>query len=539
MHYAVIFVVLLSFVFGLGLIARRTGIPYPILFVIGGLLVSFIPIPVHIKLDPDFVFFIFLPPLLYIQAFNTSWRDFRREIRAISLLAVGLVFATTVTVAYVAHWMIPNFPLAAGVVLGAIISPPDAIAASAIAQRLGLPRRVVTILEGESLVNDSTSLVIYGIAVSAAVATTQMPLVGGIWIPGKFLYVTIGGIAVGLAVGWLLAQVRKRILNDGPQIVLTVSLLTPFVSYLAAEPLGFSSVLSVVATGLYMGWGSSEIITPQIRLQAHAIWDMIIYLLNGMIFVLIGLQLPGIVSSMREDPLPQFMGGVEPGLPHPIFYAIVINLVCIVVRFAWVFPGAYAPFLFKAVRDREVMPDWREVFVVSWAGMRGIVSLAASLALGAYPDYPRSHLTQFIAFSVIFTTLVLQGLTLPPLICWLGLSDDGSAALEEKEARERMSAAVLEKIEKVRGEKKYPETAIDHVEQTYRELALSLKDDIADQLGWSDRRHHALSERRLRRSMISTQRRALLGMRREGLIGDDVMHKIEHELDLEEARVKI
>jgi CPA1 family monovalent cation:H+ antiporter len=533
MQYALIFVLLLSFVFGLGLIARRLNIPYPILFVIGGLLIGFIPIlPYQVKLDPNVVFFVFLPPLLYIQAFYTSWRDFRSFLRPILLLAIGLVFATTVTVAFVAHGFIPDLPgtgglpLAVGFVLGAIVSPPDAIAAAEIAHRLGLPRRVVTILEGESLVNDATSLVLFKVALAAVGAT--VPMLGKAWLPGEFFYVSIGGIAVGLVVAKLVGWVRQRIVNDGPQITLCMSLMTPYLSYLLADQfLHVSGVLSVVATGLYLGWESPEVLRSDIRLQAQAVWEMVVYLLNGIVFVLIGLQLPGIIHSMAE-----------PLWPGPFFDAVVINLVCIAVRLAWIFPGAYLPRLSRRVRETEERPDWRQVTIVGWCGMRGVVSLAAALSLSGYPDFPRPHLVQFIAFSVIFTSLVLQGLTLPPLIRYLGVGDDGIPAREEKEARNLLSTVVFEKINDVREAAKFPDSALKVVEDFYREKAMILQDELAEQLGWSDRRNHVLSVRRLNRLMIAAQRRALVSLRREGKIGDDVMHKIERELDLDEVRLK-
>lgn len=527
MHYAVVFILLMTFVFGLGVLARRISIPYPILFVLGGLGISFIPHLPRLTLDPDFVFFIFLPPLLYIQAFNTSWRDFRREIRPILLLAIGLVLATTVTVAYLAHWLIPGLPLAAGFALGAIISPPDAIAASAIAQQLGLPRRVVTILEGESLINDATSLVVLKIAGTAlAVGVTVQHHIQDVWLPGEFVRIAIGGIAVGLGVGWLVSRVRRRIINDGAEIVLVVSLLTPFVSYLVGEIIGVSSVLAVVATGLYLGWESPEIMTSGIRLQAQPVWDIIIYLLNGIIFVLIGLQLPVIVAGIADVKWTNLA-----------FYAFAINAACILVRMFWVFPGAYLPFLIPYVRKHEVLPDWRQVFIISWSGMRGVVSLAAAVALDGYANFPHVHVVQFLAFSAILTTLVLQGLTLPPLIRYLGVGDDGDAEREERLARHRMSDAVIARISEIREEHKYPESAVDHVEQYYRERALALKDELAEALGWSEHRHHLVSAKRLHRNMIACQRHTLLGMRRSGLIADDVMHKIEHELDLEEMRL--
>jgi Na+/H+ antiporter len=527
MQIALIFVLLLSFVLGLGLLARRLDVPYPILFVLGGLVISFLSIlPHQLRLDPELVFFLVLPPLLYIQAFYTSWRDFYFYLRSILLLAIGLVVVITVTVAYVAHWLIPDFPLSAGFVLGAIISPPDAVAAAAIAKRLGLPRRIVTILEGESLVNDATSLVIFKVAL-ATIGVTES-LMGRAWVPGEFTYVSVGGVAVGLVVGKAIAWLRKRMVDDGAQIAMTVSLLTPYVSYLLADRfLHVSGVLSVVTTGLYLGWVAPETMNSNIRLHARTVWEMIIYLLNGVVFVLIGLQLPGILHSMRQH-----------WWPWPFVYAVVINLVCIAVRFAWIFPGAYLPrLLSKRIRQREEVPDWRYVTIVGWSGMRGIVSLAAALTLEGYPTFPRPHLVQFFAFSVILTSLVFQGLTLPALIRFLGVADDGIPAREELEARNAMSGAVFEKLNDVRHGEKFPGSALDAVENFYRERALVLQDQLADELGWSTRRHHVLSVRRLNRMMIAVQRRELLAMRRSGRIGDDVMHKIEHELDLEEARL--
>jgi Na+/H+ antiporter len=543
-QFALIFILLLSFVLGLGLIARRLDIPYPILFVIGGLIIGFIPIlPVQLNLNPDFIFFIFLPPLLYIQAVYTSWRDFKIYLRPILLLAIGLVIATTIVVAYLASWIIPGLPLAAGFVLGAIISPPDAIAASAIAQKLGLPRRVVTILEGESLVNDASALVIYKVALAAlgismtgsshlleilGIPTTgPHHLVGDAWIPGEFIYIAIGGIAVGLVVGVGVNWLRRRLIDDGAQIFVTLSMLTPYFSYLLADQVCHASgVLSVVTTGLYIGRYSPEVINASIRLQIQAVWDFIIYILNGVVFVLIGLQLPHILVSMQE-----------PWWPRPFFQAMAISAACIIVRLLWVFPGAYLPRLLPHIRRREPRPPWRQIAIIGWAGMRGIVSLAAALALSGYADFPRPHIVQFIAFVVIFNTLVLQGLTLPPLIRFFGIGGDGAPEKEEAEARGVIAKAVFDKLDELRHEGKLPPTAIQVVESFYRERVKILEDELADVLGWSERRHHVLSVRRLNKLAIATQRHALLNLRREGRIGDDVLHKIEHELDLEEVRL--
>ena len=287
-------------------------------------------------------------------------------------------------------------------------------------------------------------------------------------------------------------------------------------------------MLAVVATGLYLGWQAPEALTSSIRLQAQAFWEMIIYLLNGMVFVLIGLQLPHILRNMQEY-----------WWPGPFLYALVINAVCIIVRMAWIFASASIPrLLIKRIRDTEAAPDWRQTVIIGWAGMRGIVSLAAALALQGYPAFPRPHLVQFIAFSVILVTLVFQGLTLPPLIRYLGVGDDGIPAREELEARRKMSQTVFTKIAEVRQDEKFPASSIDYIEGFYRERALLLQDELADQLGWSTTRHHALSVRRLRRLMIAVQRRALLNLRQSGQIGDDVMHKLERELDLEELRLR-
>ena len=530
MHYALIVTLLLIFILGLGQLARKISVPYPILFVIGGLFIGFIPDLPRISLDPEFVFFIFLPPLLYAQAVQTSWRDVRFHFRAILLLAIGLVVATTVVVAYVAHWLIPDFPLSAGFVLGAIVSPPDAVAASTIARRLGLPRRIVTILEGESLVNDATSLVIFKVALAALATTVNAePWFGRVWYPAEFTYVAAGGVAVGWIIGWIAHRLKQLGMHDDPQIVMTISLATPFLSYLAADSMGASGVLAVVTTGLYVGWTSPEDTPSRIRLQSHAFWDTIEYILNGIIFVLIGLQLPFIIQSMQE-----------PWWPRPFIYALVINAICIAVRFLWCFGGAYLPwFLSGRVRRTEGYPDWREVFVGSWSGIRGVVSLATALVLNGYSHFPRSHLMQFLAFSVILTSLVLQGLSLPFIIRWLKLTDDGTVEREERAARKRLAQTVTEKITEARGSDSIPSAAVEWVERLYdeRDSFLAAEEDAADS-GAKAKHATRASLRKFRLSLITAQRRALLDMRRKREIGDDVVHKIEHELDLDEEHLR-
>src|SRR5437899_8815388 len=314
-----IFVVLLLAVAVLGLVARKVTIPYPFLFVIGGLLLGLVPKLPKVRLDPELVFLFVLPPLLFPAALFTSWRDFRANLRPIALLAIGLVLFTTVAVAYLAHYFM-DLPLAAGFVLGAIISPPDAIAASAIAERLRVPRRIVTVLEGESLVNDATALVAFRFAV-AAVVTGSFSLAHA---SGQFFIVGVGGIAVGLLVGFLTAWIQKPI--DDPPIEITLSLLTPFAAYLPAEQLGVSGVLAVVTVGLYHGWRIPEITSSRTRLQAGPVWEMVEFLLNGFIFLLIGLQLLEVWGHLSGHSIPQL-----------VWYAFVIGLAVLIIRILWVF----------------------------------------------------------------------------------------------------------------------------------------------------------------------------------------------------------
>jgi Na+/H+ antiporter len=356
---------LLVAVSALALLSRKVPVPYPILLVLGGLLLALIPgLPV-VRLNPELVFLFFLPPLLYPAAIFTPWRDFRANLRPIALLAVGLVLFTTVSVGFLAHYFIPDFPLAAGFVLGAIISPPDAIAATAIAQHLRIPRRIITVLEGESLVNDATALVAFRFGV-AAVVTGVFSLAHA---TGQFFVVGIGGILIGLLVGIVTFWIQKPI--DDPPIEITLSLLTPFAAYLPAEQLGVSGVLAVVTTGLYHGWRLPEFTTSRTRLQAGPVWEMIEFLLNGFIFLLIGLQLPEVLRHLSGRSIPQL-----------VWYAAAISIAVILIRILWVFPATYLPrLLFKSIRRRDPFPPWQHVMLVAWTGMRGVVSLAAALAL--------------------------------------------------------------------------------------------------------------------------------------------------------------
>ena len=534
--------VLLVAVAALATLANRIEVPYPILLVLGGLVLGFVPKLPRVELEPDVVFLLFLPPLLYVSALFTSWRDFRANLRPISLLAVGLVLMTTCVVAAVAHWAV-GLPWAPAFVLGAIVSPTDAIAATSVAQRLGVPRRIVTVLEGESLVNDATGIVAYRIAVAAVMVGTFSFLQAGL----QFVIGAIGGIAVGFAVGWLVIWARRHVADD-PDIQNTVSLLTPFAAYLLAEEpshwawaqlglpgdFAFSGVLAVVTTGLYLGRRAPQYISPETRIQGYAFWELVTFLLNGMIFALIGLQLRGIVERLSEsasDPIPTL-----------ILYGVLISLAVILARFLWVFPATYVPRWFsRTLRQRDPSPPVRQVTVIAWTGMRGVISLAAALALplsiGGGAPFPGRDLILFLTFCVILATLVVQGLTLPLLIRTLGLEDDGSQEREEIKGRVEVANAALARIEELLQEEWVREDTAERVRglYNYRRSRFAARFD-GDDDGLEER---SAAYQRLMRDLLRAQRATLRQLRTEGRIGDEVMHRIERDLDLEESRLEM
>jgi CPA1 family monovalent cation:H+ antiporter len=516
-----IFVVLLLSVAIIALLARKLHIPYPILFVIGGLLIGWLPGLPKIQLNSDLVFLFFMPPLLYPAAALTSWRDFRANLRPISFLAVGLVLFTIVIVAWLAHHFM-KLPLAAGFVLGAVISPPDAIAATAIAARLNLPRRIVTILEGESLVNDATALIAYRFAV-AAVFTGAFSLANaGV----QFFLVSAGGILIGLLVGWLAVQFHKRV-DDAP-IEITVSLLTPFVAYLPAERLGVSGVLAVVTAGLYLGRRTPEILSYRTRLYGGPVWGMVEFLLNGFVFILIGLELPDILHTLAADKdytIRQLTG-----------YALVISVAVIAIRILWVFPATYLPrLILKKLCARDPYPDWRHVIIIAWTGMRGVVSLAAALALA--DTFPGRDLILFLTFVVIVTTLVVQGFSLPPLIRWLGIKDDGSELQEERDARLQANRAALARLNQI--QEKNPEKA-----EVLQRLRIEYEDHIqqieGEQMpGASEALRLFSSEyERLSHEALQVERTTLLQLRDTNAINDETLRRIQRDIDLAEIRLR-
>jgi monovalent cation/hydrogen antiporter len=527
MGVAEIFVGLLMAVAVLALAARRLTLPYPIFFVIGGLLLGLIPKLPKVRLDPELVFLFVLPPLLFPAALFTSWRDFRANLRPISLLAIGLVLFTTVVVAWLAHQFM-DLALAAGFVLGAIISPPDAIAATAIAARLKIPRRIVTILEGESLVNDATALVAYRFAV-AAVFTNSFSLAQA---SGQLVIVGIGGILIGLAIGWLAEQFHKRV-DDAP-IEITVLLLTPFVAYLLAERLGVSGVLAVVIAGLYLGWRTPEILTFKTRLRGEPVWEMVEFLLNGFVFILIGLQLPEVLQVLSGKSIP---------LHRLMLYALVISLAVILIRILWVFPATYLPrLIFKNLRVRDPYPKWQHVAIVAWTGMRGVVSLAAALALPLKTQegspFPSRDLILFLTFIVILATLVMQGLSLPPIIRWLRVEDDGAAEREEREARLTANQAALAQLDEMALSNPPSKTdALQRLRIEYEDRIRQLKISESPEAN-PTRNRFSTEYERLSHETLHVERRTVLRLRNELVINDEVLRRIQRDIDLAEARLR-
>jgi len=520
-----LFVGLLLAVVMLALLARRLHIPYPIFFVIGGTLLGFIPELPRVRLSPDLVFLVVLPPLLFPAALFTSWRDFRANLRPISFLAIGLVLFTTVIVAVLARYFL-HLPLAAGFVLGAIISPPDAIAATAIAERLKVPGRIVTILEGESLVNDATALVAYRLAV-IGVTTGSFS-----WIQGgeQFLVIGLGGILTGLAIGWLAEQFHRHV-DDAP-IEITVSLLTAFVAYLAAEHLQVSGVLAVVTAGLYLGWRAPEITSFQTRLRGAPVWEMIAFMLNGLVFLLIGLQLPEILTRLLQDHLPVHL---------MIWYATAITLAVIVIRILWVIPATYLPrLIFRKLCRRDPYPQWQHVAIVAWTGMRGVVSLAAALALPMNKangtPFPGRDLILFLTFVVIFATLVLQGLSLPFLIRWLGIEDDHAIEKEEREARLLANQSALARLQESTEPDAPRREALARLRVEYEDHIVQLQSSEPHKAGTPLRLFSSEYER-LSQAALQIERRTIIQLRNDGSINDEVLRRIQRDIDLAEGRL--
>lgn len=519
LHQLETVILLLIAVLALTAVARKLVIPYPILLVIGGLVLGLIPGLPSIHLAPDLVFLVFLPPILWAAAYFTSWRDFRANLRPITLHAVGLVLVTTAAVAIVAHTALPGLGWAGAIALGAIVSPPDAVSATAVAKRVHLPRRVLTILEGESLVNDATALVLYRVAIIAAVSgafTLSDTLL-------SFVLAATVGIAVGLAVGVVARWVLGLTQDSFSEIAIT--LLAPYIAWVLAERVHSSAVLACVAGGLYLRHYFSAIVAPTTRIQALAVWELLVFVLNGLIFILIGLQL----GALR--------GAVPAGEFGPlILRGVLVSVTAIVVRLMWVPIAAWVPrFLSPALRARDPMPPWSNLFLIGWTGMRGIVSLAAALALplttAAGTPLPFRAEIILITFIVILVTLVLQGLSLPPLIRALHIREDHSLEDEERQAREHAALTALARLEEVASENWSVPDHLERMRVHYSHRARTFEAEGVPEA--------AQAFRRLRHETLTAERLALIGLRNDGVISDEVLHRLEHELDIEALRTGI
>jgi CPA1 family monovalent cation:H+ antiporter len=498
--------------------ARYLRVPGPILLVIVGLAVSYVPFVPEYELDPEVVLLFFLPPLLYSAAWRSSARGIKLNLRPIGLLSVGYVLFSTILVGLVAWALIPSLPLAAAFALGAIVAPPDAVAASAVGRELGLPRRVLTILQGESLVNDATALTAYRVAVAAAGAGITF------WQgAGMFVLAAGGGVAMGFVLAVILERIRRRLRDS--LITNTINLLTPFAVYVAAEAIHSSGVIAVVIAGLYLG-NTSTRTSSAVRLQATATWDLLDFVLESIVFLLIGLQLPIVIHDLHgRDPI------------DVIWWAAVIVVVTIVGRIVWVFPATYVPRFIPGMRDWDIAPNWRLPAVISWAGMRGVVSLAAAFTLAA--DFPERDLVLVLTFAVVFGTLVVQGLTLPWVIRRLGIAgtEDSADLLAEANAQHQAARAALDRLDKLVEESPHPLPA--DVVDRLRAHAQNRSDSAWERLGGGvskgGKETPTSAFRRLRQEMVRAQRDEFVRLRDSGELDDEVMREVVRELDLEEA----
>ena len=521
-----VFLILLAFVVVFALLARKLQTPYPIVLVIAGLALSLVPGTPRIQLNPRLVFTVVLPPLLYAAAWTTSWRELRHNTVSVVSLACGLVSFTIAGVALAGPLMFAGFDWRMGVILGALVAPTDAVAATAIATQVGLPQRLVDLLEGESLVNDATGLVALEVGVALLVAGVAPTLGFGLL---RFTYLVAAGIAVGGVLGLVVARIESWI-DDAP-VEIAISLLVPYAAYLGAESIRASGVLAVVTSGLILSRRSAEFFSPSVRLQVYSVWNAVVFILNGAVFVLIGLQLPDIVHSVA---------GVSPArlaFDGAIFSALVIGL-----RLLWVEPGATLSFFIRRrlLHQAEQRPSGRELLVFGWSGMRGVVSLAAAMALPAVlsngAPFPQRSLIVFLAFSVVVSTLVVQGLSLAPLIRALGLGGGTGSACEEDEASRIAIEAALSHLADARTHDDAEYGGVyDDLAQHYRERLDALRTTHAQVV--SARTPQYLKYQTLSQELLKVQRRALVRLRREGRINDQALRTLEHDLDLQEARV--
>ncbi|TGE20555.1 Na+/H+ antiporter [Hymenobacter aquaticus] len=511
------------------MLSQKLRISYPIFLVLAGLGLSFVPGLPLIVINPDLIFLIFLPPLLYQAAWDTSWKDFWRWKRPIALLAFGLVFFTSTIVAYVSSSMIPGFTLALGFLLGGIISPPDAVAATSVLKGIKVPRRVTSILEGESLINDASSLIVFRFALAAVVSGTFS------WHQATttFLLVSGMGLAIGLVVGYGFYLIHTY-LPTTPSINTVLTFLAPYVMYLLAEEFHFSGVLAVVSGGLLLSYHSHRIFDADTRLQTASVWTSVGFALNGLVFILIGLELPVAVQSLGNYSLRQ-----------AITYGLVISAIVIVIRMVWMFPAAFVPrWLFRSIRTQEASPGWQGPVIIGWAGMRGVVSLASALSvpllLSNGQAFPQRNLILFITFVVILVTLVFQGLTLPAIIRLTGVAD-----LEERMPTDEQEAGIRLRLRHV---------ALAHLARHYEEDIRSNEmisalqhrmqaeaqrtGNLLEALDYDESKRRALQRyHQVLLDVLQVQREELMVLRREDVFEEEMLRHQEAQLDLDEAKI--
>jgi monovalent cation/hydrogen antiporter len=527
-YILVLLVGLLCCVAAVAGLARRFAVSYPIVLVIFGLVCSLLPRIPRIPLPPSLVFFVILPPLLYVAAWQTSWREFKYNLASISGLAVFLVFFTAFGVAFAAKWWLPGFNWQLGFLLGAVVSPTDAVAATSIARKVGMPQRIVDVLEGESLLNDATGLLALQFGVEMVVQGTTPTIGRGILV---FAWLTLGGLLVGLAIGWLVTWLERWV-DDGP-VEIALSLIIPYAAYLTGEAVKGSGVIAVVACGLFVSRRSSTFFSPRVRLQAWAVWDAIEFLLNGLVFVLIGLQLPYVLDGIHGQSRLGLLG-----------YGFTFSAILVLLRMAWMYPGATAAWWVRThvVEQIYERPKSNQIFVMGWTGMRGVVALAAAnslpLTLNDGSPFPQRSFIIFLTFSLILVTLVLQGFSLPWLIRVLRFSKENTQFCEEGEARHLVLQAAIDFL----GERRKSAEGEREV-HLYEDLLHDYQHKLQeiDQCGPDgsdpEKASHGLTMNHLLLETLRREREELNLLQANGRIGDSVHRILERELDLSESRL--
>ena len=524
-----IILALLFVVMMLVLLAQRLKIAYPIFLVVAGLVISFIPGIPHIGLDPEIIFLIFLPPLLYEAAWYTSWKDFWRWKRSISLYAFGLVFVTSVCVAYASVAIIPGFTLALGFLLGGIVSPPDAVAASTVLKGIKVPRRILAILEGESLVNDASSLIVFRFALAAVLTGTFSMQVA----VGNFFLAAGMGLATGLAIGHIMYVIHK-FLPTTAAMDAALTLMAPYIIYLTAEHFHFSGVIAVVSGGLFISYRSHEIFTTgETRLNMMSVWRTLIFIMNAIVFILIGLELPNVINGLGEH-----------SVGEALRYGLIISAVIIIVRLMWVFPSTHLPRLNKKIRANEPYPGWKFPLVVGWAGMRGVVSLATALSIPVLisnnAQFPFRSLIIFITFVVIFVTLVVQGLTLPLIIKLIKIKEiDGELPPEQQQASLKLE---LDKIAlKILEEKYAPDTESNELLGLYKDHLLNDVNATKQRLECLEcgdtKKHEIDFYNKVLNEIYARQRRELSVLRKQKSYSDEEIRRMDMQIDLGELKI--